>query len=167
MRPEPVDLTWEVERILRAVEAPARVEVSVARRGVVWADPLRLRHVIRHLYTNAFRHAHHKVTFRIEQGWQEVRLAIADDGPGVPDTQLPQLFTAYSGTKDTPGSPTSLGLGLRVSKRLVSALGGDLTHRRESSETIFELRLPAAGNEQPSVNTTREVERLEGSHAKT
>lgn len=165
MRPETVDLTWEVERILREVEAPSQVEMSVVGKGEVWADPLRLRHVIRHLHTNALRHARRRVVYRIEPGLYEMRLAVVDDGPGVPETHLPHLFTAASGSKDTPGAPSSLGLGLRVSKRLAVALGGDLTYRRVGSETIFELRLPGTKEESgPGIRT--EVGRRERSDAR-
>lgn len=130
MRPEVLDLNWEVERIIREVEAPPQIEMSVLGKGEVWADSLRLRHVIRHLHTNALRHAGRQVIYRIEHGLHEVRLAVIDDGPGVPEAHLPHLFTAASGSKETPGAPSTLGLGLRVSKRLATALGGDLTYRR-------------------------------------
>lgn len=147
MRPEVVDLTWEVERIIREVDGPGNIEVSVSGAGVAWADPLRLRHVIRHLHSNALRHADSLVSYRIEEGVHEVRLTVIDDGPGVPDQDLPHLFTAASGKKDSPGSPTSLGLGLRISNRLAKALEGDLSYRRVDGQTTFELRLPSLGDQ--------------------
>jgi len=167
MRPEVVDLTWEVERIIREVEVPSQIEVSVVGKGEVWADPLRLRHVIRHLHTNALSHGHHRLVYRIEEGLHEMRLAVVDDGPGVPETHLPYLFTAASGSKDTPGGPSSLGLGLRVSKRLAVALGGDLTYRRVDGETIFELLLPGMAREESTRSGRTEVGRWERSDART
>ncbi|MEX0698965.1 MAG: CHASE domain-containing protein, partial [Acidimicrobiia bacterium] len=167
MRPETVDLAWEVERIIREVDAPPHVEVSLQGAADVWADPLRLRHVIRHLHTNAVRHAHHRVAYQIEHGLREVRLAVVDDGPGVAGAELPSLFTAASGKKDTPGGPTSLGLGLRVSKRLAIALGGDLTYRRTGSETVFELRLPKTRIGEATPSDRRDNARRERNHVGT
>lgn len=142
MRPERVDLRWELERIVAETHPPRRVEVSLLGEGGAWADPVRLRHVIRHLYMNAVRHGGDRVTIRIAEDPSQARIAVCDDGPGIPDDQLDRIFTVSSGRKDTPGGPSSLGLGLRVSKRLATVLGGDLTYRRVDAVTVFELRLP-------------------------
>lgn len=142
LRPEEVELHWEVERIVAETEPPGRVELSIVGEGQAWADPLRLRHVIRHLYVNALRHGGDQVTIRIAEDPNQAQISVSDNGPGIPDDQLDRLFIASSGRKDTPGGPSSLGLGLRVSKRLAMVLGGDLTYRRADAVTVFELRLP-------------------------
>lgn len=142
MRPEVVDLNWEVEHVLNDIQAPSESDLSVVGEGRAWADPLRLRHIIRHLYVNALRHGGKTVTIRIEEKPNESLLEVCDDGSGVPRERVAQIFTASSGVKDTPGGPSSLGLGLRVSKRLAVVLGGDLTYRREASLTVFGVRLP-------------------------
>lgn len=144
MRPEVVDLDWEVERIITEVEARKHVTVSVVGEGRAWADPLRLRHIVRHLYTNALRHGGASVTIRIEARRDEAVVEVCDDGEGVPQGQLDAMFTGFSGMKETPGGPATLGLGLRVSKRLAMVLGGDLTYRRIDNLTVFSLRLPPA-----------------------
>lgn len=167
MRPETVDLLWEVERIIREVEAPPHVDIVISGAGEVWADPLRVRHVIRHLHTNALRHANNRVTYRIDHSLHKTRLTVIDDGPGVTSTDLPNLFTAASGKKDTPGGSASLGLGLRVSKRLASALGGDLSYRRIGSETVFELRLPKAESGKATPYDRHQVARRERSDVST
>ncbi|MEX1272147.1 MAG: HAMP domain-containing sensor histidine kinase, partial [Acidimicrobiia bacterium] len=144
IRPEVVDLDWEVERIITEVEARKHVSVSVVGEGRAWADPLRLRHIIRHLYTNALRHGGATVTIRIEGRRDEAVVVFCDDGDGVPQARLDAMFTGFSGIKETPGGPATLGLGLRVSKRLAVVLGGDLTYGRVDGLTVFSLRLPGA-----------------------
>jgi signal transduction histidine kinase len=144
MRPEVVDLRWEVAHVVNAIEPSGDVRLSAVGEGKAWADPLRLRHVIRHLYTNALRHGGRTVSIRIEEKGHETLLEVCDDGPGVPQEKLYRMFTAVAGVKATPGGPSTLGLGLRVSKRLAVVLGGDLAYRREGPLTVFELRLPGS-----------------------
>lgn len=142
MRPEQVDVGWEVERIISEVDIRGHKEVITSGAGTAWADPLRLRHVIRHLYDNAVRHGGDRITVDIEDKPNEVVITFADNGAGIADHQLAGLFTSSKGAKDTPGGHATLGLGLRVSKRLVTVLGGDLSYRRDGDHTVFELRLP-------------------------
>ncbi len=144
MRHEVLDVRWEVDRIVDELTKPERVQLTVEGSGESWADPLRLRHIIRHLYSNALRHGGDTISLSITSGRQETILLIVDSGPGVPNDNIAGLFTSSRGIKDTPGGHASLGLGLRVSKRLSTALGGKLTYRRENDMTIFELRLPPA-----------------------
>ncbi|MOA23938.1 Sensor histidine kinase TmoS [compost metagenome] len=68
------------------------------------------------------------------------RLAVRDNGPGVPPELRGQLFEPFFTTK--PGEQ-GLGLGLTLSASLAVAAGGSLAaqHPPEGG-TLFELRLP-------------------------
>ncbi|MFP5332166.1 MAG: ATP-binding protein [Acidimicrobiia bacterium] len=143
IRPEILDVRWEAERIVSELTQPDGVRVSLQGSGSAWADPLRLRHIIRHLYSNALRHGGEDIALTLTSQRRQTVLRVTDNGIGVPAEKVGGLFTSARGSKETPGGPASLGLGLRVSQRLASALGGQLTYRRENDITIFELRLPA------------------------
>jgi len=52
------------------------------------------------------------------------------------------MFEPYGVVASSRDSEHSIGLGLSVSKRLATVMGGDLTYRHQSGESIFELRLP-------------------------
>jgi two-component system nitrogen regulation sensor histidine kinase GlnL len=52
------------------------------------------------------------------------RVAVIDDGPGIPEAMLPRLFTPFATSK-----PHGTGLGLAVSRRIVDAHGGRIEVR--------------------------------------
>jgi signal transduction histidine kinase len=63
---------------------------------------------------------------------EEIVLTVQDDGPGIPEEELPQLFEPFyridrSRSKKTGG----YGLGLSLCKRIVEAHGGriEVTNR--------------------------------------
>ena len=72
-----------------------------------------------------------------------VEIAVEDNGSGVPERLLPELFKAFVTTK-TEG----MGMGLAASKSLAQALGGDLHHERSSlGGARFVLLLPIQSTE--------------------
>ncbi|MDP2479381.1 MAG: ATP-binding protein [Candidatus Palauibacterales bacterium] len=77
-----------------------------------------------------------------DEGQRLVEIAVADNGPGIPDAQLERVFDPFFTTKE-PGRGT--GLGLAVSARLAYRLGGtiEVSHRRGGG-TVFTVLLPLA-----------------------
>ncbi len=69
------------------------------------------------------------------------RLAVRDDGPGVPAADRERIFEPY-----VTGRAEGTGLGLAIVKKIVLDHGGDI-HVGEAPEggAAFEIRLPAAG----------------------
>jgi two-component system nitrogen regulation sensor histidine kinase GlnL len=55
------------------------------------------------------------------------RIAVLDDGPGIPDAMMSRLFTPFATSK-----PHGTGLGLAVSRRIVDAHGGRIEVRNRS-----------------------------------
>jgi PAS domain S-box-containing protein len=77
---------------------------------------------------------------RAADGTRIVRLAVADDGPGVAEANRDRLFLPFFTTKE-PGSGT--GLGLSVSFGIVAGHGGRLTFAPgEAGGSIFTVELP-------------------------
>jgi len=61
-------------------------------------------------------------TGRVAQGVQGVRIAVSDQGPGIPPEQIEQIFAPFFTTK-----PDGLGLGLNICRTIVEAHGGSMT----------------------------------------
>ena len=71
-------------------------------------------------------------------GGGAVLLEVEDDGPGIPASQLPQLFKPFVTTK-----AEGTGLGLAVCKKIVEAHGGTIdAGRSELGGARFRVRLP-------------------------
>lgn len=86
------------------------------------------------------------VRVRLEVDTEAVRLAVEDDGPGVPEGREHELFEPFFTLKEE-GS----GLGLFLSHSLVSAHGGRLSYLRRAETTVFIVSLPLAKQEERSV----------------
>jgi two-component system sensor kinase FixL len=67
-----------------------------------------------------------------------VQLSVADRGPGIPEDRLPRLFEPFFTTK-----PQGLGLGLSISRTIVTAHGGRLWCANNPYRgTTFHIALP-------------------------
>ena len=73
-----------------------------------------------------------------------VRIDVEDNGPGIPAELQPNLFSPFVTTK-----PKGTGLGLAVSHRLVSDLGGTIRLESEPGRTVFRVILPVWGGREP------------------
>lgn len=113
-----------------------------AGAALAYADPLRVRQILRNLLTNAQRHGRPPVTITGAMSEGRCVVTVTDRGKGIPRDAEARLFEPYARFGPADGQPLSVGLGLHVARRLARLMGGDLTYRREDSETRFELTLP-------------------------
>jgi len=93
----------------------------------VLADAGALREVIDNLLTNALKFSPPGSGVSVIVGNRPgcVRIDIADQGPGVPDTERERIFTKYArGTAKPTAGETSTGLGLAIVRELISAMNG-------------------------------------------
>jgi PAS domain S-box-containing protein len=102
------------------------VSLTVPRSLIADVDPLRLQQVMTNLMTNAFKFgpAGEPVSVVLEELDSELKLSVADRGPGVPEDRRGRLFERfYQANSDRSG----LGLGLYISKEIVEAHGGSIS----------------------------------------
>src|SRR5580704_7325782 len=81
--------------------------------------------------------------------WQ--RICVADDGPGIPETDLPKIFLPFYTTKSE-----GTGLGLAVVQKVALQHGGSIEGRnRQGGGAEFLLWLPLRQDPAPSTVATR------------
>ncbi len=134
------------DELLRRREA--RLEARLAAPGVALSvDPDLIAQVLLGLVTNAAEAVPRggKVEVRARCDAEQVVLAVADDGPGVPDTDRERVFEPFYTTK-----AGGTGLGLAMAERIVRAHGGSLRvvpgagAGPGGAGACFELALPRA-----------------------
>lgn len=109
----------------------------------VYADPDKLEQVLTNLVENACKYATPKgmVVEGLVQG-DDVTVAVTDRGEGIPEADLPKVFTKFF--RRDLGKPTGSGLGLWISRGLVEAHGGELEATSQIGQgTTFRFTLPA------------------------
>ena len=130
-------------------QAVAIVEEWPGRDVYILADSTRLEQVIVNLVANAMDamagETLPQMTIAITEVGDRVRIAVRDNGPGIPKQHLPRLFEPFFTTKE---SGQGLGLGLVISIGIARELGGDLTAaNRPEGGAEFVLRLQKAPQE--------------------
>ena len=110
----------------------------------VRADPDKLRQVVGQLVENAVKYSPAGAVVRVEARARSdaVEVTVADEGSGIPDSQLDRIFDKfYRGDETQPGT----GLGLFIAQGLVSAMGGRIWVRsEEGGGSRFTFALPVA-----------------------
>ncbi len=93
----------------------------------VWADPFRLKQVFRNVLENALAATPDPLVIDVRlseaehHGRPALRVAVRDNGPGVPSGQRAQVFEPFFTTK-TKGT----GLGMAIARRIVEAHDGEI-----------------------------------------
>jgi len=133
-----------VEKV-RMVEAGLSAEIDFPDGFPrVYADPDKIEQVLTNLVENAAKYADPK-TMRVSGAVLDgrVSVAVADRGEGIPESDLPRVFTKFFRRAET--RPTGSGLGLWISRGLVEAHGGRLVVESELGRgSVFRFSLPIA-----------------------
>ncbi len=144
---EPVDLSVLVHDTLATFADPAgaagvHLVAAVDPPGLeVEGDAVRLGSVLANLVANALRHLHNGGQVRVDasQRGDGVRIAVRDNGDGIPAELLPRVFDRFVKGSDSPGS----GLGLAIVRDVIEAHGGQVTVASSSGAgTEVEITLP-------------------------
>jgi signal transduction histidine kinase len=110
-----------------------------SRRLEVRTDPEILIRILENLMLNAMQAGASRVQVDVKNSdGGGVEISVRDDGPGIPETLLPDgLFEPFRTTK-----AQGTGVGLWQAKRLAVALGGDLKAGNEAEGgAVFHLSL--------------------------
>ncbi len=114
-----------------------------------FADPRRVRQIVRNLVTNANRYGGPHIAVSFEASSSTASLIIADDGEPIPKDRRDAIFDPYTTAQIAVADVGSIGLGLFISRALAQLMGGDLDYNHDGSHSRFRLTLPAGVSDGP------------------
>jgi signal transduction histidine kinase len=128
-------------------QASVRLASYVDSDSEVLADPDHLHRILVNLMRNAResieaipeRNAQGVISATLARDGDRIIISLADDGPGIPERALANLFQPFAGSVRRGGT----GLGLAIARELAQGHGGDVRLVRTGSEgSVFEILLP-------------------------
>jgi len=163
-----VDIHELIQRAIDICCRDRRTKLDVklqARQHRVNADPARIQQVFWNLLNNAqkFTPESGTVSVRSRNENDDIVVEVIDTGAGIEPDLLPKLFAAFAqGDRvNAQRGSSGLGLGLAISKALITAHGGTVTASSEGRGrgSTFIVQLPTVF--QPDEPKPRETERAQ------
>ena len=118
-----------------------KIETAVEEGLFVFADQEKLHRVLQNGIQNALQMMEEGQGLQIKAvskgGWVEIR--IEDSGPGIPEEDLPRLFTPFFTTRIS-----GTGLGLAYSKKVMEGMGGEISlfNHPKHRGAVMNIKLP-------------------------
>lgn len=150
-----VDLTELLEEVvgdahIEAGEARKSIQIVTSCRATVEGDAALLRSAVENVLRNAIRFAPRNGRIELHMGsvGKAARIAINDDGPGIPDQDVGKIFMPFFRGEGSNGA----GLGLAIAQRAVLLHGGDIrAANRPGGGLSVQIELPLASAHEASI----------------
>jgi two-component system sporulation sensor kinase A len=117
-----------------AAEHDATLDATLLATGLVRVDPARVEQAILALVENAVKYGPEgqRVTLGSSSSEGELRVEVGDQGPGIPETELPHIFERFYrlAEVEVPGT----GLGLSIAQTIAEAHGGRIEVESQPGE---------------------------------
>ena len=139
------DVVEEAATELAPLLARHRLELHQGIRLFALVDRARLLQILEHLVENAVKYAPPDTTITLEWRMADgaVRIAVSDEGPGIPEEWRERIFEPYA-RRDTRTARGS-GIGLYAARRLAESMGARLWCEPANGHGArFVIALPAA-----------------------
>ena len=112
----------DVAKTSWATVATEKASLSVECDGVITGDRSRFKQLLENIFRNAVEHGGEHVTVEIGQWDDRDGFYIADDGPGIPETDRDRIFDAgYTNAAE------GTGLGLRIVEQIAQTHGWEVS----------------------------------------
>jgi signal transduction histidine kinase len=165
LRKQQVDLDQRIDDAVRIVQPLfERRNQTFIRREPAYLPPLvgdaaRLTQVLVNLLSNASNYSPpgSMITLEIERRGDRLRVAVADQGPGIPPAEREHLFQRFVRLNADKPEQYGIGLGLYVVKTTIEAHGGSVgVDEHSGGGSVFWFELPAAQEEAVETHSTPE-----------
>ncbi len=158
LRRQMVDVAAVAERVaerMRVANGHQRVvaafDVDVPR---LYADPDKVEQVFTNLVENAVKYGDGEVRIAAAVAPEAVTFVVSDEGEGIPEQHLTQIFTKFF--RRAGERRTGTGLGLYITKGIVEAHGGRIWATSEPQHgASLHFTLPQGGLELAGVDVPR------------
>jgi two-component system sensor histidine kinase KdpD len=126
-----------------------RIELDIARElPMLKLDPVLFEQVLFNLLDNAAKYAPAESAICI-RGWREenlIRIAIMDEGAGIPSADLERIFDKFYRVHAADRKSAGTGLGLAICRGFVEAMGGTIVagNRTDRTGAVFTISFPVA-----------------------
>jgi signal transduction histidine kinase len=129
-----------------------KLDITAPEKLRVESDKRRVRQILMNLMGNAVKFTPGgAVSVTVKKNEGDALVAVRDTGPGVRAADMAKLFQYFSQitSKDRPHNEGT-GLGLYLSKKLATILGGDIMVDSEFGKgSVFTMMLPLQGKAGP------------------
>jgi two-component system sensor histidine kinase BaeS len=149
-RAEDLPLRPLTERVIASLDALLRdrsVSASVEGEASAHTDPAQVERALRNVVANAAQHARGRVGVRIGSAGGEAQIRVVDDGPGIPEADLPHVFERFyrADPSRSASRHSGSGLGLTIARELLLTNDGAIEVERTGADgTTVLLRMPLA-----------------------
>jgi signal transduction histidine kinase len=145
---KPVDLTEVADRVVDAyraeIETSSRqISVTHVPEAIVVGDVDLLARALANLIENALKYSHDaaRIEVRITMQRDEVTMTVADDGPGVSDSEVAEMLRPF-GRLDRARRESGNGLGLAIADAIARLHRGRLLFASLQPGLAVEIRMP-------------------------
>ena len=139
--PSAVGVAEHLADMVETAGRESRRSISWQGDAVVWADPNRLRQIVRNLITNAIRYGGEEISVCVTSHSSGANIDIKDSGGPIPAGRAATMFDPFVHADSGGRTPNSVGLGLAVARSLARIMGGELDYRHDGG-SVFRLELP-------------------------
>jgi two-component system sensor histidine kinase KdpD len=113
---------------------------------MVRLDFVLAEHVLVNLLDNAAKYTppDSLIAVRVTEREREISLTVQDEGPGIPQHDLPHVFERFFRANVADHRRAGAGLGLAICKGFIEAMGGriDAANRHDGMGAVFTVTLP-------------------------
>lgn len=129
---EELKFDFENERVAFSFQAEKEVPYHII------ADREKLKRVINNIVSNSLKYMdkdYKQISFKISEKKEKVVVEIQDNGPGIPEDALPNIFDRFYRVDQSRNSRTGgSGLGLAIVKRIIEEHGGEIWAKSKLGE---------------------------------
>jgi signal transduction histidine kinase len=150
----PADLVKIARRLAeeyQKISPRHRIEIISEKPRVLgdW-DQARIERIVANLVSNAVKYSPRggtvvvTVSLEEEDGGEWAVLTVADEGIGIPPSEVDRIWEPYYRASNSSGMVSGSGIGLAGTRHIVEQHGGLISVVSEAGRTVFTVRLPLA-----------------------